>query len=213
MNVPAPMRIVVLASGRGSNLRAILAACDAGSCHASVAGVITDKKDAGALEIARARSIPTACVSLRDHADRAAWDRALADAIGAFDPALVVLAGFMKLVGAAVLARFEGRLVNVHPSLLPAFPGADGPALAIEAGVKISGCTVHLVDAGLDSGRILAQAAVPVLAGDDRDRLHRRIQAQEHRLLPAVIDWIARGRLESLDGEEGAFLQSPDRER
>lgn len=207
------LRIAVLVSGRGSNLRAILDACDAGSCRARVTGVLSDKKNAGALELARERSIEAKVVALRDHPDRAAWDRALAEAIASVDPELVVLAGFMKIVGPAVLARFEGRIVNVHPSLLPAFPGADGPADALAAGVTISGCTVHLVDAGLDSGKILAQAAVPVLPGDDRDRLHHRIQAQEHWLLPRVVDWIARGQIGALAGDERAALRNPDRAR
>jgi formyltetrahydrofolate-dependent phosphoribosylglycinamide formyltransferase len=207
------LRIAVLASGRGTNLRAILDACDAGTCHARVVGVLSDKKNAGALEIARERAIDTKVVALRDHADRGAWDRALAEAIASVDPELIVLAGFMKIVGPAVLARYEGRIVNVHPSLLPSFPGADGAALALAAGVTISGCTVHLVDAGLDSGKILAQAAVPVLPGDDRDRLQHRIQAQEYWLLPRVIDWIARGQIGSLAADERAFLRSPDRAR
>lgn len=207
------LRIAVLVSGRGSNLRAILDACDAGTCHARVTGVLSDKKNAGALELARERSIEAKVVALRDHPDRAAWDRALAEAIASVEPELVVLAGFMKIVGPAVLGRFEGRIINVHPSLLPSFPGADGPADALAAGVAISGCTVHLVDAGLDSGKILAQAAVPVLPGDDRDRLHHRIQVQEHWLLPRVIDWIARGQIASLAGDEHASLRNPDRAR
>lgn len=187
--------VVVLVSGRGSNLRALLEAIESGRCRARVAAVVADRESAPALELARARSIPTKVVKPKDHPDRAAWDRALADAIASSSPALVVLAGFMRIVGEAVLARFGGRIVNVHPALLPAFPGLDAPAQAIAAGVRITGCTVHLVDAGVDTGPILAQAAVPVLPGDDADRLHARIQPAEHRLLPAVVDWIATGEL------------------
>lgn len=194
MDTP-PLPLVVLASGRGSNLMAILEAIDAGRCHARVVAVIADREKAPALDHARARSIATVVVKPKDHADRAAWDRALADAIAARSPGLVVLAGFMRIVGEAVIARFGGRIVNVHPALLPAFPGLDAPAQALAAGVRITGCTVHLVDAGVDTGPILAQAAVPVLPGDDAERLHARIQPAEHRLLPAVIDWVAKGAL------------------
>ncbi len=187
--------LVVLVSGRGSNLRALLEAIEAGRCRARVVAVISDRESAPALELARARSIPAVVVKPKDHPDRAAWDRALAGAIAAHAPSLVVLAGFMRIVGEAVLARYGRRIVNVHPALLPAFPGLDAPAQALAAGARITGCTVHLVDAGVDTGPILAQAAVPVLPGDDAERLHARIQPAEHRLLPAVIDWIATGAL------------------
>jgi formyltetrahydrofolate-dependent phosphoribosylglycinamide formyltransferase len=183
----------VLASGRGSNLRALAEAIDAGRCHARIVAVLGDRPSAPALDYARERSIATDVVKPKDYSDRGAWDAALADAIARHTPDLVVLAGFMRIVGAAVLARFAGRIVNVHPALLPAFPGLDAPAQALAAGVRITGCTVHLVDAGVDTGPILAQAAVPVLPGDDAERLHARIQRLEHRLLPAVVDWIARG--------------------
>ncbi len=189
------MDIVVLASGRGSNLRALLSAIDAGSCRARVAAVISDRSAAPALELAKERAIATKVISPKEHADRAAWDHALADAVASYSPALVVLAGFMRIVGSAMLARFGGRIINVHPALLPCFPGIDAPAQALQARVRVSGCTVHVVDAGVDTGPILAQAAVPVLPDDDVDRLHARIQSAEHRLLPAVVDWIARGAL------------------
>jgi phosphoribosylglycinamide formyltransferase-1 len=185
--------IAVLISGRGSNLAAILRAIDAGECAGSVCVVASDRRDALGLELARERGIATVVVRLRDHADRDAWNAALAEAVAAHAPGLVVLAGFMRVVGRPFLDRFPRRVINLHPSLLPAFPGADGPALAIAAGVRISGCTVHLVDDGVDTGPIVAQAAVPVLADDDAARLHARIQVAEHRLLPRVIDDIARG--------------------
>jgi phosphoribosylglycinamide formyltransferase-1 len=189
----APLDVVVLASGRGSNLRAILAACDAGTCAARVVAVVSDKPDAPALELARERGLPTRVVPLHGKADRPAWDERLAETVAAFAPRVVVLAGFMRIVGPAMLARFPHAIVNVHPALLPAFKGADGPAQAVAAGVRVSGCTVHGVDAGVDTGPILAQAAVRVEPGDDAARLHARIQRAEHVLLPAVLDAIAKG--------------------
>jgi phosphoribosylglycinamide formyltransferase-1 len=188
--------LAVLASGRGSNLRALASAIDAGRCQGRIVAVISDRPTAEALLFAADRGIPTRICSPRDYPSRDAWDAALAAEIASFRPDLVVLAGFMRIVGPAVLARFPWRIVNIHPALLPAFPGIDGPAQAIAKRVRISGCTVHLVDAGVDTGPILAQAAVPVLPDDDAASLHARIQVQEHRLLPAVIDAIARGWIE-----------------
>lgn len=187
--------IVVLASGRGSNLTAIFDAIDAGRCDARVVGIVSDKVDAGALALGRARGVPTRVVPLARGGDRDAWNVALADAVAELNPKLVVLAGFMRIVAAPLLERFPGKLVNVHPSLLPAFPGHDAPVQAVAAGVRVSGCTVHVVDLGVDTGPILAQAAVPVLPSDDTATLHARIQRAEHELLPTVIDWIASGRL------------------
>lgn len=189
------MRAVVMVSGRGSNLRALVDARDAGQCDVELVAVVSDRADADALGFAAQRGLATRTVLPRDHADRAAWDVALCETVDAFAPDLVILAGFMRILGAPMIQRFEGRIVNVHPSLLPAFPGKDGPALALAAGVKLSGCTVHLVDAGVDSGPVLAQAAVPVLDTDDRDSLHARIQREEHVLLPRVVHAIATGRL------------------
>jgi phosphoribosylglycinamide formyltransferase-1 len=193
--MPAPLQLAVLASGRGSNLGALLAAIDAGRCAAAIAGVLSDREDAAALELARSRRLPTRVVAPRAHADRSAWDAALATEIASLGPDLVVLAGFMRIVGPHVLARFPRRIVNVHPALLPAFPGLDAAQQAVSAGARVSGCTVHLVDAGVDTGPILAQAAVPVRANDDGPRLHARIQRAEHALLPAVIHAIAVGAL------------------
>ena len=187
------MDVVVLVSGRGSNLRAILRAIDEGRCAVRVAAVIADRQSAEALALATERGIATRAVRPKDYPDREAWDAALAEAIASYAPGLVVLAGFMRIVGPSVLARFPWRVVNVHPALLPAFPGMDGPAQAVAKGVRLSGCTVHVVDGGVDTGPILAQAAVPVLPSDDAASLHARIQVAEHRLLPAVIDAIARG--------------------
>lgn len=194
-----PLDIAVLISGTGSNLRAIQTAIESGSCDARIAAVLSDRPRAPGLEYARERGLPTVIVRPRDHRDRAAWDAALADAVAACNPAVVVLAGFMRIVGKAFVQRFEGRVLNVHPALLPAFPGTDGPAQAIRAGVRITGCTVHVVDEGVDTGPIVAQAAVPVLGTDEPTTLHARIQRAEHRLFPSVIDGIAGGRI-TLDG-------------
>lgn len=187
------MRLVVLASGRGSNLRAIVEAIDRGACAAEVVAVVSDKADAAALAFAAERGIATSVVGPKAYADRPSWDAALAESVASFTPDLVVLAGFMRIVGASMIARFSHRIVNVHPALLPSFPGAHGARDAIAKGVRISGCTVHVVDAGVDTGPILAQAAVPVLSTDDEASLQARIQRCEHRLLPAVIDAIAKG--------------------
>jgi len=189
------MNVVVLVSGRGSNLKALLEAIDDARCAVTVAAVISDRPSAAALELARARGISTQVVSPSDYADRQAWDLALSQVVLTFEPKLVVLAGFMRIVGKAMLNAFSGRVVNVHPALLPAFPGMDGPAQAVQKGVSLSGCTVHLVDAGVDTGPILAQAAVPVLPDDDASTLHARIQVAEHRLLPAVLHAIAQGKI------------------
>ena len=210
-----PLRVVVLISGRGSNLAAILNAIDCGDCAAQVVGIVSDRAKAHGLALGEPHGIPTTVVRPKDHPDRDAWDRALADAIGAYDPELIVLAGFMRIVGAPIIDRFAPRIINVHPSLLPAFRGAHGAADAIDAGVRLSGCTVHIVDSGLDSGPIIAQAAVRVLPGDTPDALQTRIQGAEHRLLPLVIDAIARKRVLlgpplaiTAEDDDGAWLFS-----
>jgi phosphoribosylglycinamide formyltransferase-1 len=187
------MDVVVLVSGRGSNLRAICNAIDAGTCDAKIVGVVSDRKKAAALEFAERRAIPTRVVPLRKGDDRYSWNESLAEEVAALKPDLIVLAGFMRVLDAPLLERFAGRIINVHPALLPSFPGHNGPQDALDGGVRISGCTVHIVDAGVDTGPIIAQAAVPVLADDTADTLHARIQAQEHRLLPLVVHQIALG--------------------
>lgn len=213
------MKIVVLASGGGSNLGALIAAIDAGACAATIALVVSDKPSAPALARAEARGITTAVVSPSSFVDRSAWDLALSKRVAEAQPSLVVLAGFMRIVGPATLAAFAGRIINVHPALLPSFPGKDGPAQAIAARVRISGCTVHVVDEGIDTGPILAQAAVPVLPEDDVPSLHARIQRVEHQLLPRVVDAIGKGQillgarptLSASLFDEGASLLSPSR--
>jgi phosphoribosylglycinamide formyltransferase-1 len=187
------LKLAVLISGKGSNLAAIQHAIETGQCAARIQLVVSDRSAASGLEFAAARGLSTAIVSFRDHVERASWDHALAAAVAQSGSDLVVLAGFMRLVGPALLARFPRRIINVHPALLPLFPGTHGPEQAIAAGVRISGCTVHVVDAGVDTGPIIAQAAVPVLPDDEAATLHERIQHAEHALLPRVIDAIARG--------------------
>jgi phosphoribosylglycinamide formyltransferase-1 len=185
------VRLVVLVSGRGSNLRAIAEAIDAGRCDATIVAVVSDKPEAAALDFARERGVTAIAVPFQKGDDRSLWNVALVQAVAAHTPDYVVLAGFMRILGTAFIDEFASRIVNVHPSLLPAFPGHDGPAQAIRAGVRITGCTVHLVDFGVDTGTILAQAAVPVLPSDDVASLHARIQRVEHALLPAVIHALA----------------------
>ncbi|MGO2313313.1 MAG: phosphoribosylglycinamide formyltransferase [Brachybacterium tyrofermentans] len=181
-----PTPIAVLISGTGSNLAALLRSSEEPSSPFVVVGVIADR-DASGLEHARAAGIPTEVIRLADHADRAAWDQALADSVARLEPQLVVLAGFMKLVGPPLLEAFGGRIVNTHPALLPSFPGAHGVRDALAHGVKITGATVIEVDAGVDTGRILAQVAVEVRAEDTEHDLHERIKAAEQPLLVQVV--------------------------
>jgi phosphoribosylglycinamide formyltransferase 1 len=187
----APARVVVLASGTGSLLRSLLDAA-VGDYPARVVAVGVDR-DCPAVDIAAAAALPTYTVRLGDHPDRQAWDAAITDATAAHEPDLVVSAGFMKILGPQFLSRFIGRVVNTHPALLPAFPGAHAVPASLDYGVKVTGCTVHLVDAGMDSGPILAQQPVPVLDGDDEATLHERIKVVERRLLVDVLAALATG--------------------
>jgi len=192
--VSAPLLdVAVLASGRGSNLAALLEATRAGTCRARIVGLISDNPDAGALAIAEEAGIEVTVVERSSFPTRALWDEGIRDAVQALRPKLVVLAGFMRIVGPAILGAFPDRIINIHPSLLPAFPGLHAPQQAIDAGVSVTGCTVHRVDEGVDTGAILAQGAVVVLPTDDADRLHARLQRIEHHLLPAVVNMLAGG--------------------
>lgn len=181
----APSRLVVLASGTGSLLASLVEAA-VGDFPARVVAVGTDRVCA-ALDVAAAASIPSFTVSLADQPDRSTWDVAITDATAAFSPDIVVSAGFMKILGPEFLSRFPGRVLNTHPALLPAFPGAHAVRDALAYGVRLTGCTVHLVDAGTDTGPILAQHAVPVLDGDDESTLHERIKVIERQLLVDVV--------------------------
>ena len=189
---PAPRtirsaRVVVLASGAGSNLAALLAAQLDDAWGARVVGVVSDVPTAGALDLARSAQVATAVVAPGDFVDRPAWDAAMAQAVAVFDPAWVVCAGFMRILGSPFLSRFDGRVLNTHPALLPAFPGAHAVRDALDHGARVTGCTVHLVDAGIDTGAILAQRAVEVLDTDDEASLHERIKVVERELLVDAV--------------------------
>ena len=183
--------IVVLISGRGSNLRAILDA----DLPVRIAAVISNNPAAAGLALASARGVPTEVVDHRAFASRPAFDERLAERVDARRPDLIVLAGFMRILTDAFIARYRGRIINIHPSLLPAFPGLDTHARALAEGVKIHGCTVHFVTPQLDHGPIIIQAAVPVFAADTEQTLAARVLAQEHRAYPAAIRWFAQGKL------------------
>lgn len=186
------IRVGVLASGRGSNLQALI---DARIPGVEIVVVGADRHKAFALQRARDHGIATEVVLKRDHPDRAAFDAALAASLAPYDLDWVCHAGFMKIVGASMLAAYPGRMLNIHPTLLPAFPGLRPHEQVLAAGVRVSGCTVHIADDGLDSGPIVAQGVVPVLDNDDRDRLAARVLRMEHRVYPMVLSWAAQGRL------------------
>ena len=191
-----PSRVVVLVSGGGTNLQSLLDAERAGTLgDATVVGVVSNRPGVRALERAEAAGVPTRVLDHRAFADRAAFDAALRAEVEALGADLVVLAGFMRVLTEGFLAGFVDRVINIHPSLLPAFPGVRGPAQALQYGVKIAGCTVHFVDAGLDTGAVIAQAAVPVRDDDTDETLAARILVEEHRLLPAAVTDLAAGRL------------------
>jgi phosphoribosylglycinamide formyltransferase-1 len=185
----------VLASGSGTNLQAILDAVAHGTLQARIAVVVSNVASAQALDRARAAGIEALVISHKAYADRESFDAAVVTALRERDVDLVVLAGFMRLVTSVLLDAFPMRIVNVHPALLPAFPGVHAQRQAFDYGVRIAGCTVHFVDRGTDTGPIIAQSAVPVLDGDDEHALRERILAEEHALLPRVLQWIAEGRV------------------
>jgi phosphoribosylglycinamide formyltransferase-1 len=188
----APARLVVLVSGSGTNLQALLDATTDSTYGASVVAVGSDRHGIEGLARAERAGVPTFVLRVKDFADRADWDRALTAAVAEHRPDLVISAGFMKLVGAEFLAAFGGRFVNTHPALSPAFPGMHGPAEALAYGVKVTGCTLFLVDEGVDTGPIVAQAAVSVAADDTVESLHERIKVAERGLLVDTIGVMAR---------------------
>lgn len=193
--MPAPTRLAILISGRGSNMAALLAAAAAPGYPATVAVVLSNRPDAAGLATAAAAGVPAVVVDHRAHASKAAFEDAMTAVLEAHAVDIVCLAGFMRLLSARFIDRWMNRLVNIHPSLLPAYRGLDTHARAIADGVRIAGCTVHMVRMEMDTGPILAQAAVPVLPDDTADRLAARVLAAEHRLYPAAVAALASGRI------------------
>jgi phosphoribosylglycinamide formyltransferase-1 len=189
------LRLGVLASGGGTNLQAIIDRCRNTSIPAQIAVVIANNPDAGALDRARQAGIPARCINHRDFSGREAFDTALVTALQEAEVDLVVLAGFMRIITRVMLEAFPLRIINIHPALLPAFPGLHVQQQAIDYGARFSGCTVHYVDGGVDTGPIIIQAVVPVLPGDTADSLAARILEQEHSIYPRAIQLIAEGRV------------------
>jgi len=196
----APAPLVIVISGRGSNLQAILDEVRAGRLPAAIRAVISNNPAAPGLDVARAAGLNTEIVDHRDYPDRAGFDRALMEAIDRHAPRLVVLAGFMRILGAEFINHYTGRLMNIHPSLLPAFRGLNTHARALAAGARQHGASVHFVGNEVDGGPLISQAAVPVLADDDSAGLAARVLEQEHRILPLAIRWYLEGRLSVRDG-------------
>jgi len=187
--------VVILISGRGSNMEAIVHACQKESWPGRIAAVISNRPEAAGLAFAAAQGIATAVVDHKAYAGREPFDAALREAIDAHAPDLVVLAGFMRILTPAFTAHYSGRLLNIHPSLLPAFPGLHTHERALEAGCQVAGATVHLVTAELDHGPIVAQAVVPILLGDDAQRLAARVLALEHQMYPQAVRWFLQDEL------------------
>ncbi len=207
-----PLPIVVLISGQGTNLQAIMDAIDAGEVPAEIRAVISNRPDAYGLERARRAGIPAEVIDHRRYPDRARFDAALEDRIDRYHPELVVLAGFMRILTPAFVAHYAGRLLNIHPSLLPAFTGLDTHRRALEAGVREHGASIHFVTAELDSGPVIVQGRVAVSPDDTPQTLAAKVQAVEHRLYPLAIRWFAEGRLRLKDGVvyfDGRPLEKP----
>lgn len=214
------LRVGVLVSGGGTNLQALLDACAQQDFPAEIALVISNVPGAFALERARKAQVPAEVLSHKESPDRAAFEARLVERLNAAGVELVCLAGFMRIVGATFLRAFPQRVLNIHPALLPSFPGMHGPRQALAHGAKIAGCTVHFVDEGTDTGPIIAQAAVPVLPEDDEAALAARILVQEHRLYPMAVRLFAEGaltvdgrtvKIRGESGDPGRALRSPDR--
>ncbi|MBS0540156.1 MAG: phosphoribosylglycinamide formyltransferase [Proteobacteria bacterium] len=197
----AKLKVGILISGRGSNMAALIEAARNPGYPAEIACVVSNKADAAGLKIAAAAGIPTATVSHRAYPDRESFDRDVSAALEKHGVELVVLAGFMRIMSPWFPGHWAGRMINIHPSLLPAFKGLHVQQQALDAGVRLSGCTVHFVIPDLDAGPIIAQAAVPVLADDDEAALTARILRQEHRLYPEVVRWFGEGRVGESDGK------------
>jgi phosphoribosylglycinamide formyltransferase-1 len=192
----ARLRVGVLASGRGSNFQALAAAARAGRIPAEIAILLSDRPNAGALALARAAGVEAVVVDPREHPGREGHEKALIDHLEARRVGLVCLAGYLRILGALFVEHFRGRLLNIHPALLPAFPGLHAQRQALEHGVRVAGATVHFVDEGTDTGPIVLQSAVPVMPGDTEATLSERILAEEHRIYPEAVRLFAEGRLQ-----------------
>lgn len=201
--------IVILISGRGSNMEALIKAREQGELPVNIAAVISNQASAKGLETAANAGIATRVLAHGDFPTREAFDAALCDVIDPFSPDLVVLAGFMRILTPAFVKHYENRLFNIHPSLLPAFPGLHTHRQALAAGVTTHGCTVHFVTAELDHGPIVIQASVPVLADDDEARLAARVLHEEHRIYPQAVRWFAEGRLQVVNGQVQVAAAEP----
>jgi phosphoribosylglycinamide formyltransferase-1 len=208
-------RLVILISGHGSNMQAIVQACQAGRCPAEVVAVLASRAQTAGVAWAEGAGIATGVVAHTDFASREAFDEALAQKIDSYSPDYVLLAGFMRVLTPAFVARYAGRLINIHPSLLPAFPGLHTHAQALAKGVRSHGCTVHFVTPVLDHGPIIAHGVVPVLTGDTPESLAARVLTVEHQVYPAVAAWLAEGRVHLLadqrvvvDGIENRLFSS-----
>ena len=202
-------KLGILCSGRGSNLASIIEAIERGEIPAEIAVVIADKRDAYALERARAKGIPAVAIVYRDYAERAGFERAMLDELHAHGVTLVILAGFMRILSPVFVHAYTGRILNIHPALLPSFPGAHAHRDALAYGVKVSGCTVHFVDEGMDSGPIILQASVPVMEDDTEETLAARVLEQEHRIFPEAIKLYVEDRLRT-DGRRVHILPAAE---
>lgn len=209
--LPPSRRVAVLVSGSGTNLQSLLDSIAADPAFGgSVVVVASDQPECLGLKRAEAAGLPAVAVAMADHPDRESWEDALTEAVAAHQPDLVVLAGFMRVLSPRFVRRWPGRIVNIHPSLLPAFPGVHGVADALAHGVKVTGTTIHLVDEQVDHGPIIAQRTVPVFDDDDEESLHERIKAVEHTLLPAVVKLLCHDRIE-VEGRRTRVRAAPDR--
>jgi phosphoribosylglycinamide formyltransferase-1 len=194
-------RAVVFISGGGSNMMALVAAAKAGDYPAEIVGVISDKADAGGLAKAAAEGIATYAFARKDYASKEAHEEAIFAALDALSPDILCLAGYMRLLSGTFIQRYEGKMINIHPSLLPLFPGLHTHQRAIDAGMRIAGCTVHFVTEGMDEGPVIGQAAVPVLSGDTADTLASRVLTVEHQIYPQALRLFAEGKVAMEDGK------------
>lgn len=202
-------RLVILISGRGSNMRSIVEACETEQWNAEIVGILSNRPSAGGLNYSATKKIPSLVCDHKAFPNRQSFDNAMIEKIDALKPTLVVLAGFMRVLTPDFVKHYEGRLLNIHPSLLPSFPGLHTHEQALKAGVKVHGATVHFVTAELDHGPVVIQAAVPVLPEDDADTLAARVLTQEHVIYPRAVRWFIEGNLDRVNGSVRAINKAP----